>query len=357
MARASRSAYRSDPAEVGKLARDLAHSQDAGMSDRSRIARRTPSSAAPAAPIGKTARRARAASPAPAPAPQRTLRARPRVDGAPVEAGPVVKWVGGKSKLLAELTARAPASFERYFEPFAGGAAVFFHLAPHAAVLADRNADLIATYRTVAADAEAVIARLAAHRRGHDEAHYYDVRARWNDPAVRWSAPDRAAAFIYLNKTCYNGLWRVNRGGRFNVPMGRYVSPSIYDPDELRAAGAALGRARMIVADYADAVADAGRGDFVYFDPPYHPVSATANFTSYTADAFGAEHQQALADTFRALAARGCAVMLSNSDTPFIRKLYRGFRIDRVHCARAINSNAASRGAVAEVLVSAGISA
>jgi DNA adenine methylase len=273
---------------------------------------------------------------------------------AAVEAAPIVKWVGGKSKLLNELTTRLPPRFRRYYEPFAGGAALFFRMAPGAAVLNDFNADLIATYRQIAADPEAVIRRLAIHRRLHDEKHYYSMRTRWNDTGVSWTTVDRAAAFIYLNKTCYNGLWRVNRSGAFNVPIGRYTDPPICTPDALRAASRALAGTELRQGDFARAVEDAGKGDFVYFDPPYVPVTETSNFTSYTGDGFGAAHQRALADLARRLVARGVQVMLSNSDTPFVRSIYHGLHIERVYCSRAINCNAAKRGDVAEVIVTGG---
>jgi DNA adenine methylase len=315
------------------------------MSDRSRGRSRI--AVRPALVAGKTARRATAANLAPAlrPAPETAL------DG---DVGPIVKWVGGKTRLLPALLSRLPATYGRYFEPFAGGAALFFRLRPRAAVLNDFNADLVATYRAVARDADAVIRRLDVHRRHHAEAHYYDVRARWNDRAVSWSAVDRAAAFIYLNKTCFNGLWRVNRGGAFNVPMGRYVDPPICVPDALRAASRVLARADLRTGDYRAAVADAAAGDLVYFDPPYDPVSTTASFTSYTKAAFGPDQQRELAELARGLVARGCKVVLSNSDTPFVRSLYKGFRVDRVQCARAINCNAAKRGDVDEVIVMGG---
>jgi DNA adenine methylase len=292
----------------------------------------------------------------PVEAPRRALRAPAKVAAAPAMpvASPIIKWVGGKTKLLPELLKRRPEKFRRYFEPFVGGGALFYRLAPGAAVLGDRNADLIATYRAVAAGVDEIIDALTEHRARHGEAYYYEMRARWNDATVRWTTTARAAAFIYLNKTCYNGLWRVNRGGGFNVPMGRYASPQIFDGDELRAASALLRRATFRVGGYDATVADAADGDFAYFDPPYHPVSATANFTSYTADAFGEAEQARLADTARALAARGCAVMLSNSDTPFIRSLYTGFQVDRVQCPRAINSDPAARGNVDELIISSG---
>lgn len=282
----------------------------------------------------------------------RQLRAVPQVHE--VQASPVVKWVGGKTKLLPELLGRMPEKFNRYYEPFAGGAALFFRLAPRRAVLADSNHDLVGLYTAIAKDVNAVIRRLEMHRELHDESHYYETRTRWNDREVSWSTPERAAAFIYLNKTCFNGLWRVNRAGAFNVPIGRYTDPPICVPDTLRAAQQVLARAEIRRADYRTAVSDARAGDFLYFDPPYDPVNPTSNFTSYTADAFGPDEQRALADTARALVAKGCRVMLSNSDTPFIRSLYKGMRVERVKCPRAINSNAAKRGDVDELIITGG---
>jgi DNA adenine methylase len=269
-------------------------------------------------------------------------------------ASPVIKWVGGKTKLLPELLARMPERYGRYFEPFAGGAALFFRMAPERGVLSDSNTDLIGLYRTISKDVAAVIRRLEHHREHHSQTHYYAVRERWNDREINWSSADRAATFIYLNKTCFNGLWRVNRSGDFNVPIGRYTDPPICVPEALRAAHEVLSRTVLRCGDYRAAVEDAGKSDFVYFDPPYDPITPTANFTSYTANAFGPEHQRELAELARKLVARGCRVMLSNSDTPFIRSLYRGFKIDRVKCSRAINSNAARRGDVDEVIVVGG---
>lgn len=275
----------------------------------------------------------------------------------PSAAWPIIKWVGGKTKLLPEIATRLPRTYGRYFEPFAGGAAVFFHLGPERAVLSDRNADLIGMYRAVAADPDGVIRRLSLHRDAHDTDHYYQMRARWNDAAVSWTPLDRAAAFIYLNRTCFNGLWRVNKRGGFNVPMGRYKNPAICDAETIHRAATVLRGATLLCGDYQAAVADAGPGDLVYFDPPYDPVTETANFTAYTGDGFSRDDQAALADTVRTLAARGCAVVLSNSDTPYIRSLYRGLRVDRVRCPRAINSDPSRRGDVDEVLVLAGFSA
>ena len=268
-----------------------------------------------------------------------------------VVAQPVVKWAGGKSRLLPELFARLPPSWGRYFEPFGGGAALFFALAPERGVLGDANADLVRMYRAIAADAGAVIRKLRSHARAHSVDYYYGARARWNARRASWAPATGAAAFIYLNKTCYNGLWRVNRAGGFNVPCGRYTNPPICVPDALLAAHRVLQRAELRCGDYRATVEDAERGDLVYLDPPYEPVTATASFTSYTAHAFGREDQRALAETARQLVRRGCHVVLSNSDTPFIRDLYAGFQLDAVRCPRSINSSADRRGAVSELII------
>ena len=281
-------------------------------------------------------------------APRRTRRLAART---PAPAAPIVKWAGGKGRLVGELLARAPSRFRRYYEPFIGGGALFFRLAPEQSVIGDSNADLINMYRCVADDVDAVLRGLRLHRSRHDQDYYYAVRERWNGSGPRLAGAHRAAAFIYLNKTCYNGLWRVNSRGRFNVPIGRYVSPSIYEPETMRSAARVLRGATIVAEHFTDSVADAGRGDFVYFDPPYHPLTKTAKFTSYTSTSFGDADQEQLADLVRELADRGCHVMVSNSDTPFIRRLYRGFRIDRVSCARAINSKGKKRGAVSEVII------
>ena len=278
-----------------------------------------------------------------------------RVATAP-PASPIVKWAGGKSRLLPELLARVPRAYTRYFEPLAGGAALFFRLAPRRAVLADSNPDLIGFYRAVASSPAAVLRRLELHRQAHAhdaEGHYYDVRARWNDRGITWSAADRAAAFKYLNATCFNGLWRVNRGGVFNVPIGRYVEPAICSPVAMRRAGELLARAELVAGDYRTTVAAARRGDLVDFDPPYVPTSATS-VTSYTAAAFGPQQQHELAETARELAARGVAVMVSNHDTRLARRLYKGFTIARVKVARSINSDAGGRGVVSELIATAG---
>ena len=271
---------------------------------------------------------------------------------------PVVKWVGGKTRLLPELVKRAPKKFNRLVEPFAGGAALYFHLAPERALLADSNGDLIATYAAIASDPEAVIRRLMDHRRVHaaaPDAHYYRTRARWNaGNRSAWSRARHAATFIYLNKTCFNGLWRVNRDGEFNVPIGRYSNPSICMPKVIRAASKALSSAKLLCSDYRKAIASVCSYDFIYLDPPYDPLSATSSFTGYSANAFGRDQQKELAETARELVARDAYVMLSNSDTPFIRSLYRGFKISRVKCGRSISSKITKRAAVNELIITGG---
>jgi DNA adenine methylase len=264
--------------------------------------------------------------------------------------GPVVKYVGGKTELLPELLARMPVRFGRYYEPFAGGAALFFRVAPERAVLGDVGVALMTTYRTIADRATAVAALIEQHAVKHrrcGEDHYYAVRDAWNEGVG--TRTERAAAFIYLNRTCYNGLWRVNRAGEFNVPVGRYADPLAGIADRLRAAAPALARAELRTGDYRATLHDARRGDFAFFDPPYD-----GTFTGYTAAPFGAVDQAELAYEVRRLAARGVRVLVSNADTPRIRALYAGLRLDVVSCSRAINSNTAGRGAVDEVIVSAG---
>lgn len=277
-----------------------------------------------------------------------------RARRAEIAPAPIVKWAGGKTQLLGELLARRPMRFGRYFEPFLGGGAMFFRMAPRRAVLSDRNDDLMNMYRCVAWQAEAVIRLLREHRANHCAEYYYEVRERWNEGEELKSEVERAAAFIYMNKTCYNGLYRVNQKGRFNVPVGRYESPRICDPQSLRVSSQVLRRAELDTGHYAEQAANAEAGDFVYFDPPYDPVTETARFTSYTSSSFGDDDQRELAELARTLTDRGVHVMLSNSDTPFIRRLYRGFKIDRVEAIRAINSKGGRRGAIGELIITNG---
>lgn len=264
---------------------------------------------------------------------------------APVK--PFLKWAGGKTKLLPDILARFPARFGSYYEPFLGGGAVFFATRPQRAFLSDLNDELIATYRAVRDDVSGVMRALDRHVA--TEEHFYRVRAL---PAPSHDGVARAARTIYLNRTCFNGLYRVNRRGEFNVPFGRYENPTICNEDGLMRASQALASAEIEHGSVFDMARRAKRGDLVYFDPPYDPVSATASFTSYAREGFGKPEQEQLAGLFTELDRRGVHVILSNSDTPFMRKLYQGFRIDTVFCRRAINARADRRGAVTEILVS-----
>ncbi|MBV7295896.1 DNA adenine methylase [Corynebacterium sp. TAE3-ERU12] len=267
---------------------------------------------------------------------------------------PIIKWAGGKRQLLPEIRSRVPEDYGRYLEPFIGGGAVLFDLAPERAVVGDITAGLIELYEVIRDDVDAVIDRLRTHAAQHSEEHFYLVRAWDRQPGFAGRpAVDRAARMLYLNKTCYNGLHRVNRQGQFNVPYGRYVSPNIVNEDGLRAVHDYLSSADVSfnVASFEQTCAAAQPGDFVYLDPPYDTVSDTANFTSYAQDAFGKKEQQRLKEVCDDLDRRGVYFLLSNSATEFIRELYATYRVDIVKAGRAINSNASRRGKVNEVLV------
>lgn len=263
---------------------------------------------------------------------------------------PFVKWAGGKSQLLAELTRRLPRKFRRYMEPFVGGGALFFHLCPALAYLADSNEDLIDCYRVVRDDVEGLISELAKH--SYDEQHYYSVRG-WDrqDGYADLPALVRAARFIYLNKSCFNGLYRVNSKGQFNVPFGDYTNPTIVDAANLRRCSKALLKTELKVTDYSDIGDHVERGDFVYLDPPYAPLSVTSSFTGYTRKGFGQSDQEALRELCHRLDKKGVMFMLSNSATPVVQNLYKDFVIHTVSASRAINSKADERGRISELIV------
>ncbi len=270
------------------------------------------------------------------------------------EASPFIKWVGGKGKLLTQLLPLLPPGSERmrHVEPFSGGAAMFFSRRPERAVLADFNRSLVDTYLAVRDEVDNVIGQLESLSMSHAAgSSYYGVRERYNGSRAQPRA-ERAAMFIYLNKTCFNGLHRVNRKGEFNVPEGRYKNPRICDEHGLRAASRALRSAEIRQAGFEDMLDYVRPGDFVYLDPPYEPVSETASFTAYAAgDGFSREDQTRLRDVYAELDRRGAKLMLSNSDVPFIRELYARWRIDLVAAPRAINCDGRGRGLVSEVVV------
>lgn len=275
---------------------------------------------------------------------------------------PFLKWAGGKGQLLKQYDEFFPkVPMRYYFEPFVGSGAVFFHLRGHGLFehysLSDVNKELINCYQIVKNEVEELIKLLAVHKKLHTEQgkeYYYQIRAKDRESQWKNTSPvERAARMIYLNKTCFNGLWRVNSQGQFNVPMGRYKAPDILNEDRLLAASAALQGVELKVSGFEQVLEYAQEGDFVYFDPPYVPLSPTANFTSYSADSFGESDQRHLADIFAKLDKKGCRVMLSNSDTRLVRELYQAFHfgIKEVNARRAISSNGSDRGPITEVVV------
>lgn len=272
---------------------------------------------------------------------------------------PFVKWAGGKARLAPTIVASMPAGMRRYVEPFVGAGAVFFALNAERpstpALLSDANPDLVETFTVLRDEPAALSAQLAALQSRYLAANaegrrsiYYEVRSAQPGTPV-----GRAARFIFLNKTCYNGLFRVNASGGFNVPHGRYKNPRIHDAALLETCSRALQSAELRLADFGAVCESAGPGDFVYLDPPYHPLTATANFTGYTRADFGQADQLRLRDTFEHLSRRGVAAVLSNSDHPFVRSLYEGmgYGVRQVTMSRAINSRGAGRAPVPELLI------
>ncbi|WP_072016509.1 DNA adenine methylase [Neosynechococcus sphagnicola] len=273
------------------------------------------------------------------------------VANAPFEmlARPFLKWAGGKSQLISQYLPHfpAPETYRTYYEPFIGGGAIFFHLQPQAAVLTDINPELVNVYCCVRNQVEMLILHLEQHQKNHSPTYYYHIRSLGDLSEI-----ERAARLIYLNKTCFNGLYRENSKGEFNVPLGRYQNPKVYDPNLLRAVSLALRSVTLEVRSFERVLQDAhGPQDFVYFDPPYYPLNPTSSFTGYSRSTFTAADQVQLREVFAELTQRGVQVMLSNSDCDFIRELYRDFRILTISASRNINSQATKRGKITEVLV------
>lgn len=265
-----------------------------------------------------------------------------------------VKWAGGKGQLIEQLSPLFPKKIERYLEPFVGSGAVFFHInqkyKPKEIIISDINEELINTYLTIKEDVESLILALKEHKENHvaeGKNYYYTVRAinLKNLDNVK-----RAARFIYLNKTCFNGLYRVNGSGLFNVPMGNYSNPSIYNEEELREISRMLKNTEIIASSFSNIEKFTKKNDFIYFDPPYYPIKRTS-FTSYARNEFLEKEQKELADIFRKLDKRGCKLMLSNSDTEFIKNLYREFNIHFVQASRMINCDGSKRGKINELVI------
>lgn len=262
------------------------------------------------------------------------------------EARPFVKWVGGKRQLLEEIRRNLPAKFGAFHEPFIGGGALFFAQRPRRAVLGDMNERLVRTYRGVRDEVDAVVKLLRSYP--HDRDFFLELRASAIDER---SDAEVAAWFIYLNRTGFNGLYRVNRKNRFNVPFGDNANPTICDEENLRACSKALQKAEVHCEDFAAVLRRAKRSDVVYFDPPYVPLSATSQFTAYTAGGFGMDAQVRLRDVALELKRRGVHVLLSNSDSPVVHELYADFERTTVLATRAINSVATGRGRITELLI------
>lgn len=260
---------------------------------------------------------------------------------------PFLKWVGGKTQLLDELKKYVPQDFNRYIEPFVGGGALLFDLAPKKAIINDANEELMNTYTVVRDFVDELIEELSQYI--YEKDFYYEMRAK--DPQ-KLSKIERAARTIYLNKTCFNGIYRVNKKNEFNVPIGRYSNPTICDVDRLRAAHLALQDVIVECDDYMKVLLKhADKGDFIYIDPPYHPVGKHSDFKRYTKDFFYKEDQIALRKEIMELKSRGCFVMASNSYCDFILDLYKDFDIKVVHARRYVNKIASRRGNVKEVII------
>ena len=268
-------------------------------------------------------------------------------------AAPFLKWAGGKARLLPVILPRLPDQTRTYFEPFLGGGAVFFAMASagrfRRAVLSDKNLDLVHTYSVVRDSLKDLVTCLKPHAaNATDSDYFYSVRAQ-NPDAL--DPIERAARLIFLNRTCFNGLYRVNRKGEFNVPFGKYNNPKVIDEAKLQAASWALQKATIKCADFSDVARDAKRGDAVYLDPPYVPISATSSFSSYHLEAFGPKTQAKLLDVYKRCWMRGATAIMSNSDCDFTRELYRSVEVEVVRAARAINSVGSGRGQINELLV------
>lgn len=268
-------------------------------------------------------------------------------------AAPIVKWVGGKRQLLDSLVSLLPQKISYYCEPFLGGGALFFQIQPQKAVVNDINSDLMTVYQVIKDDVDALIESLKTYRNTPEQ--FYRIRDldRKKEKYQSLSTVERASRFIYLNKTCYNGLFRVNSAGEFNSPFGRYKNPNIVNEPTLRAVNAFFNTndIQFSCMDFEEVLKALPKGSFVYLDPPYDPVSSTSNFTGYNKGGFGKDEQLRLKECCDDLTRRKIKFMLSNSPTEFILGLYSGYDITCVEAKRSINCNGAKRGNVKEVII------
>lgn len=269
-------------------------------------------------------------------------------------ATPFLKWVGGKRQLIDQIKPCLPKDISKlkYIEPFLGGGAVYFHLQKKHAVINDANADLINAYSVVKNNLDELLASLKKHENTAD--YFYKIRELdRSDSFGNLSNIDRASRLIYLNKTCFNGLYRVNNSGEFNSPFGNYKNPNIVNEPVLKAVSNFLCNAdvKILNADYVTAIKSADAKSFIYFDPPYHPISNSSNFTGYVQGGWGEDEQVRLKNTCDELNTKGVKFLLSNSSSKFILDLYKDFKINTVRANRAINSVGDGRGAIDEVLI------
>lgn len=268
---------------------------------------------------------------------------------------PFVKWAGGKRQILDKLIKYVPEDFNTYYEPFVGGGALFFELSPKNAVINDSNEELINVFRCIKDEEKLtkMCNELNHHEANHSEEYYYKIRNidRDKNKFNRLSDYKRAARTIYLNKACFNGLYRVNSKGEFNVPFGNKLKVNTYEGQNIGIIHAYLNfnNIKILSIDFEEAVKDAKEGDFIYFDPPYD--SDTYTFNSYTEDGFSKDEQIRLSNVFKNLSDRGCYVMLSNHNTVLINELYKDFYIHKITAKRNINSNGKKRGKVEEVII------
>jgi DNA adenine methylase len=269
---------------------------------------------------------------------------------------PILKWAGGKRQLRYELTRRLPDRWGTYFEPFIGGGALLVELANlgrlDRAVIGDKNPELVNLYRVVKRDPEGLFRALSDEKFRNDKESFRQIKTEFNALIGTKKRPvDRAALLVYLNKHSYNGLWRVNLKGHYNVPFGKYTRLNLPSEQSLLKFSCMLERVTLLHADFEQIIRTAKRGDFVYFDPPYHPLSKTARFTDYTTGGFSFEDQKRLAGVFRRLSNRDICLMLSNSSTPEIKDLYDGFSINTVPAKRFINCNGHKRSGASELII------
>ena len=264
---------------------------------------------------------------------------------------PFIKWAGGKKQLLEQIDEYLPQKFNNYIEAFVGGGALFFYLLPNKAFLIDNNEELINCYNVIQNKVKDLIISLKKHK--NEKEYFYKIRNIDRNPQEYNNKSDveRASRTIFLNKCCFNGLFRVNSRGEFNVPFGKYKNPKFCDKENLLTVNKVLKNIRIVNGDFQECLKFVKKDDFVYFDPPYQPISETSNFTSYTKENFSKKDQVRLFEVYEELDNRGCRLMLSNSYNDFILELYDNFNIKTVYAKRAINSDATGRGEIKEVLI------